>query len=128
MWWDVVEDTATNGYGGNDNLCHPACPGKCFFPFNWRYCYSTAANGECRVNVDGSVITPPSTGAVVGGPSFPDNIDYDPRNNPPRDVVNGDVVRSMPPQCNADDYDNTQEWLGTVKSPFNNNYNDQWFD
>lgn len=109
-------------------MCHPACPGRCFFPFNWRYCFGDAANGECRADVDGSPITPPSTGNVFGGPSFLDQIDYDPRNDLPRDVVGGDVVRSMPPQCNADAYDNAGEWAQYGGKTYNNNFNDNWFD
>jgi len=73
------------------------------------------------------LITPPSSGAVFGGPTFPDNIDYDPRNSPPRDVVNGDVVRSLPPQCNADAYDNGGEWGQFGGKTYNNNFNDNWF-
>lgn len=108
-------------------MCHPACPGRCFFPFNWRYCFGDAANGECRANVDGSVITPPGSTAFYGGPNYSYGIDYDPRNNPPRDVVNGDVVRSLPPQCNADAYDNAGEWEGYNPKGINTNFNDNWF-
>jgi hypothetical protein len=43
----------------------------------------------------------------------PPHIDYYPRNaGTPPDAINGDVIRSMPPQCIPDSYDNIKRWTG----------------
>ena len=111
-------DPAT-GFGGNQNLCHPFCDGQCYFPFNWRYCGGDA----CRGGAGDFLISPPLNTAVGPG----GNGDWwDRQTSPPRDVV-----RSHPPQCTPDIWDN----LGSVWQPFhshkdivNNNFNDGWFD
>jgi hypothetical protein len=91
VWWDTF-NTIVNGVdttvGGDVNVCHPFCNGECYFPFNWRYCAGTT----CRASVLGDPITAPVT--VPGG--------HEPRQiGPPRDVV-----RSLPPQCTPDNWDN----------------------
>jgi hypothetical protein len=106
VWWDI---TATPG--GDINVCHPFCNNNCYFPFNWRYC----AGNDCRANVNGDPITPPQT--IAGGP-------WDTRQtSPPRDVV-----RSHPPQCTPDAWDNGGQWRNNFGKTFNNNFNEPWFN
>lgn len=73
-----------------------------------RFC-STAA---CRGTVNGDVITPPT--ATVGA--------FDPRQNAPRDVV-----RSYPPQCYPDNWDNGSQWRTWSGKTYNDNLNANWF-
>lgn len=105
----------TTGFGASQTLCHPFCNGECFFPFNWRYCGGDA----CRGGAGDFLISPPLNTAV--------GTDWHVRQtSPPRDVV-----KSHPPQCTPDNWDN----LGSVWQPFHshkdivdNAFNDGWFD
>lgn len=90
-------------------MCHPFCNSQCYLPFSMRFCSTDA----CRGTINGDVITPPT--ATAGA--------FDPRQTTgPRNVV-----RSRPPQCYPDNWDNGSQWRTWSGKTYNDNLNADWF-